>query len=102
MAAASRSSSSGQSYVVGRPPISDSYSWTAGRQPSSSVVSPGPTTTTCSTDSIAGSRGASSGSSEPLTSTTRSAAWLATQTSWSAGSRRFRVCRTEPIAGMAR
>ena len=63
---------------------------------------PGPTTTMCSTDSRLGSSGASSGSSEPLTRTTRSAAWLTIHTSWSVGSRRLSVCRTAPMEGTAK
>lgn len=102
MAAAARSSSSGQSYVVGRPAMSSSYSWTAGAAPSRSERSPGPETTTCSIVGRCGRSGARSGRRLPLTSTTRSAAWLTMKTSCSAGRRRFRVCRTAPMEGIAR
>lgn len=82
--------------------ISSSYSCTVGARPSSTERSPGPDTTTCSTEGRWGSSGASSGSSEPLARTTLSSAWLTIQTSCSAGSRRLRVCSTAPIEGIAR
>ncbi|MGY3681454.1 hypothetical protein ACVWXU_005077 [Streptomyces sp. TE33382] len=102
MAAAWRSSSSGQSYVVGRPAISSSYSCTRGATPARAAQSPGPETITCSIDGRWGSSGTRSGSSEPLTITALSSAWLTIQTSCSAGSRRLRVWSTAPMEGMAR
>lgn len=102
MAAAWRSSSSGQSYDVGFPAIRSSYSWTRAVASASRERSPGPETTTCSTVFRCGSSGASRGSSEPLAMITRSAAWLTIQTSCSGGSRRFRVCRTAPMEGIAK
>ncbi len=102
MAAAWRSSISGQSYRVGRPASSSSYSCTRAVAPASGVRSPGPDTTMCSTDGSLGSSGASSGISEPLTMMTLSAAWLTIHTSCSAGSRRLSVCSTAPMDGIAK
>ena len=74
----------------------------AGRCRRAREASPSPTTIHASTVDSCEATGASTGTSVESTRTTRSSAWLATNTSCSGDRRMLRVCSTEPMQGTAK